>query len=359
MKAPSVRLLITGGAGFIGSHFVKHMVTSYPQYHIVNLDALTYAGNLKNLELVEGAENYTFVQGDIRDKEFLQQLFEKYKFDRVVHLAAESHVDRSILDPDIFIETNVQGTLNLLNIVREHWELSRGNNLFYHISTDEVYGSLGPKGFFTETTPYAPNSPYAASKAAADHLVRAHGNTYGTPFIISNCSNNYGPNQFPEKLIPLVLHRILESKDIPVYGDGKQVRDWLYVADHVHAMDLIFHEGEAGETYIIGGRNERTNIDVVRTLCKLVDQRLGRDQGTSEKLIRHVADRPGHDIRYAIDPSKIEQELGWKPYCDFEKGLSQTITWYMENPDWVQGIVSGDYKEYYQRQYGSDKNARI
>ncbi len=325
------KILITGGAGFIGSHVVKTFVQKYPQYTIHNLDLLTYAGNLENLKEVEKAENYTFLKGDICDEPFVQALFQKEQYSHVIHLAAESHVDRSIEDPLVFARTNVMGTLVLLNQFSRLWQDRWEGKRFYHISTDEVYGSLGQEGFFTETTPYAPNSPYSASKAASDHFVRAYGETYKMPYVISNCSNNYGPHQYPEKLIPLFLQNILQDKPLPVYGDGNYTRDWLHVEDHARAIDLVFHEGKSGETYNIGGWNEWKNIDLVHLLCDLVDQALGRALGTARKGIAFVKDRPGHDLRYAIDASKIDRELGWKPHYDFETGLQQTVDWYLKN----------------------------
>lgn len=348
-----MNILVTGGAGFIGSHLVRHLVRSYPRYHITNLDALTYAGNLQNLKDIEGASNYNFVQGDIRDKNFLEHLFSMEKFDRIIHLAAESHVDRSILNPQVFMETNALGTMNLLSAALSTWEEELDQHLFYHVSTDEVYGSLGPEGYFSERSSYAPNSPYAASKAAADHMVRAFGRTYGLPVVISNCSNNFGPYQFPEKLIPLVLRNIMNRREIPVYGNGMQVRDWLFVEDHVSAMDIIFHQGRIGDTYIVGGRNERSNLDLIRTLCDLMDRKQGREPGTSENLIAFIKDRPGHDTRYAIDPSKIEKALDWKPLFSFEEALEQTIEWYLNNPDWIQSVTSGAYLNYYREIYGA------
>lgn len=344
-------ILITGGAGFIGSHVVRLFVTKYPEYNIINLDALTYAGNLENLKDIEHAPNYTFVKLDIRIAEAVMDLFEQYDFDGVIHLAAESHVDRSILDPNAFIETNVMGTANLLNAAREYWKDKEEGKRFYHVSTDEVYGSLGETGFFLETTPYDPQSPYSASKAASDHLVRAYGNTYHLPFVITNCSNNYGQNQFPEKLIPLFIHNIRNGKPLPVYGDGKYTRDWLYVVDHARAIDLVYHDGKDGETYNIGGFNEWQNIDLIKLLCKQIDEKLGREVGSSEKLITYIKDRPGHDRRYAIDASKINKELGWKPSVTFEEGLSITIDWYLENEEWLNHVTSGDYQNYYSTQY--------
>ncbi|WP_224485323.1 dTDP-glucose 4,6-dehydratase [Robertkochia aurantiaca] len=343
-------ILITGGAGFIGSHVVRRLVTRYPEYHIINLDLLTYAGNLENLRDIEGANNYTFIKGDIADKEMVNKLFHLYDINTVIHLAAESHVDRSIDDPLAFARTNIMGTLNLLEVARDFWK-GRTDVLFYHISTDEVYGSLGSEGFFTEKSPYQPNSPYSASKAGSDHFVRAYGETYGLPYITSNCSNNYGPNQFPEKLIPLMINNIISNKPLPVYGDGNYTRDWLYVIDHAEAIDLILHKAETGETYNIGGFNEWKNIDLVRLLCTLIDQRLNRAQGSSEKLITFVKDRPGHDKRYAIDASKIHKDLGWKPGVTFQQGLALTIDWYLSNKEWLEHVTSGEYREYYEKRY--------
>lgn len=347
------KVLITGGAGFIGSHVVRLFVTKYPNYQIYNLDALTYAGNLENLKDIENCENYHFIKANINDDNEMHKLFEKYQFDCVIHLAAESHVDRSIEDPKIFIKTNVSGTVNLMEAALSIWGDDLNTKLFYHISTDEVYGSLEEDGFFTETTSYAPNSPYSASKAASDHFVRAYGETYKLPYIISNCSNNYGPHQFPEKLIPLFINNILEKKSLPVYGDGKYTRDWLYVLDHARAIDKVFHEGKNGETYNIGGFNEWQNIALIQLLCELMDKKLGRATGTSEKLISFVKDRPGHDKRYAIDASKIKKELHWEPSVNFEEGLGKTISWYLENSNWIKGVTSGSYQEYYKKQYSN------
>lgn len=344
-------IMITGGAGFIGSHVVRLFVNKYPDYHIINLDALTYAGNLENLRDIEAAPNYTFVKADIRDASVMNQLFQKYSFEGVIHLAAESHVDRSLKDPNVFIETNVLGTANLLNAAREYWNGNFEGKRFYHVSTDEVYGSLGETGFFVETTPYDPQSPYSASKAASDHLVRAYGNSYNLPFVLTNCSNNYGPNQFPEKLIPLFINNIRNNIPLPVYGDGKYTRDWLFVVDHARAIDMVYHNGKEGETYNIGGFNEWQNIELIRLLCKLMDEKLGREAGKSESLITYVKDRPGHDRRYAIDATKINQELGWKPSVTFEEGLSQTIDWYLANGEWLEHVTSGDYQKYYANQY--------
>jgi dTDP-glucose 4,6-dehydratase len=346
-----MNLLITGGAGFIGSHVVRLFVQKYPNYHIFNLDSLTYAGNLENLKDVESKSNYTFLKGDITDEVFINKLFKQYKFDSVIHLAAESHVDRSIKDPLAFVRTNVIGTMILLNAFKNTWKDNFKNKLFYHISTDEVYGSLGQIGLFTETTAYDPNSPYSASKASSDHFVRAYGETYGMPYVISNCSNNYGQNQFPEKLIPLFINNIINNKPLPVYGDGNYTRDWLYVKDHAVAIDLVFHKGKNHETYNIGGFNEWKNIDLVTLLCQQMDEKLNRPKGSSEQLITYVKDRPGHDLRYAIDASKINKELGWKPSVTFEEGLNKTIDWYLNNDDWLNSVTSGDYQLYYKKQY--------
>lgn len=346
-----MKILITGGAGFIGSHVVRLFVDKYPNYQIYNLDLLTYAGNLENLKDIEGKPNYKFVKGDINDSAFVNKLFSEFQFDAVIHLAAESHVDRSITDPLSFVRTNVFGTVNLLNAAKERWKGSFENKLFYHISTDEVYGTLGETGLFTETTPYDPNSPYSASKASSDHFVRAYGETYGLPYLISNCSNNYGPNQFPEKLIPLFINNIINNKSLPVYGDGNYTRDWLYVIDHAIAIDKVFHNGKQSETYNIGGFNEWKNINLVKILCNQMDKRLNRSKGTSEKLITYVKDRPGHDLRYAIDASKINKELGWKPSVTFEEGLAITIDWYLNNEDWLNNVTSGEYLKYYENQY--------
>lgn len=344
-------LLITGGSGFIGSHVVRLFVEKYPDYHIFNLDALTYAGNLENLKDIENHANYTFIKGDITDEPFINTLFAEHKFEGVIHLAAESHVDRSIKDPLAFVKTNVIGTMILLNAFKNQWKDNFDSKKFYHISTDEVYGSLGQTGLFTEATSYDPNSPYSASKASSDHFVRAYGETYGLPFIITNCSNNYGPNQFPEKLIPLFINNIIHNKPLPVYGDGNYTRDWLYVIDHARAIDVAFHNGEIGETYNIGGFNEWKNIDLVKLLCTQMDTELGREKGTSEKLITYVKDRPGHDLRYAIDATKIKDELGWEPSLKFEEGLEKTIRWYLDNEEWLKNVTSGDYQNYYQKQY--------
>ncbi len=346
-----MNILITGGAGFIGSHVVRRLVTTYPNYHIYNLDALTYAGNLENLTDVESASNYTFIKGDITEADFIDALFQEHQFDGVIHLAAESHVDRSITDPMAFVKTNVLGTVHLLNAFKSLWQDNFEGKRFYHVSTDEVYGSLGKTGLFTESTPYDPNSPYSASKASSDHFVRAYGETYGMPYVISNCSNNYGPNHFPEKLIPLFINNIIQKQPLPVYGDGNYTRDWLYVEDHARAIDLVYHKGKNAETYNIGGFNEWTNLNLVKLLCQQMDEKLGRPAGDSEKLITFVKDRPGHDLRYAIDSSKINQELGWEPSVTFEEGLAKTIDWYLENEEWLARVTSGDYREYYERQY--------
>ncbi|TPE42716.1 dTDP-glucose 4,6-dehydratase [Pontibacter mangrovi] len=346
-----MKILITGGAGFIGSHVVRLFVTKYPEYQIYNLDKLTYAGNLQNLSDIEDKENYTFLKGDIVDAGFLEEIFSEYKFDAVIHLAAESHVDRSISDPLAFVQTNVIGTVNLLNAARKHWAEDLGRHLFYHISTDEVYGSLGEDGLFTEETAYDPRSPYSASKASSDHFVRAWYHTYGLPIKISNCSNNYGPNHFPEKLIPLAINNIKNERPVPVYGKGENVRDWLYVLDHARAIDVIFHEGRVGDTYNIGGVNEWKNLDLIHLLCDQMDEKLGREKGHSRKLITFVKDRAGHDLRYAIDSSKLMDELGWKPSVTFEQGLSKTIDWYLENPEWLENVTSGNYQSYYEQQY--------
>ena len=345
-------ILITGGAGFIGSHVVRLFVTKYPDYQIINLDALTYAGNLENLKDVADLPNYKFVKGDITDEKFIQELFANNQIDGVVHLAAESHVDRSITDPFAFIRTNVFGTCNLLNVAKENWKGNMDGKRFYHVSTDEVYGALEFDGsFFTETTKYDPHSPYSASKASSDHFVRAYHDTYGLPVVISNCSNNYGANHFPEKLIPLSINNIKNSRPIPIYGKGENVRDWLFVNDHARAIDTIFHGGNNGETYNIGGNNEWSNIDLIHALCKIMDKKLGRAEGESAKLITFVKDRAGHDLRYAIDSSKLQRELGWKPSLQFEEGLEKTVDWYMQNQEWMDNIINGDYKNYYEKQY--------
>jgi dTDP-glucose 4,6-dehydratase len=344
-------ILITGGAGFIGSHVVRRFVNKYPEYLIVNADKLTYAGNLENLTDVEKEKNYKFEKTDIVEKQSVLDLFDKYNFDGVIHLAAESHVDRSITGPDEFVFTNIVGTVNLLNAALKTWKNSFGEKLFYHISTDEVYGSLGKEGLFTEETAYDPKSPYSASKASSDHMVRAYNHTFGVPVIISNCSNNYGPNQFPEKLIPLAINNIKNYKPIPVYGKGENIRDWLYVEDHALAIDLIFHRGKVGETYNIGGNNEWKNLDLILLLCRIMDKKLNRVAGTSEKLITYVKDRPGHDLRYAIDSSKLQDELGWSPIPEFADGLEKTVEWYLSNIKWLERILSGDYSKYYDLMY--------
>ena len=344
-------LLITGGAGFIGSHVVRRFVNKYPDYLIINADKLTYAGNLENLSDIDKGSNYRFEKTDIVDKQSVVSLFSKYSFDGVIHLAAESHVDRSITGPDEFVFTNIIGTVNLLNAARNCWKDSPDGKLFYHISTDEVYGSLGKEGLFTEETAYDPKSPYSASKASSDHLVRAYNHTFGLPVVISNCSNNYGPNQFPEKLIPLAINNIKNSKPIPVYGKGENIRDWLYVEDHAAAIDLIYHKGKVGDTYNIGGNNEWMNIDLIKLLCKVMDNKLNRPKGTSEKLITYVKDRPGHDMRYAIDSSKLQNELGWSPIPEFADGLEKTVEWYLANEKWLENVLSGDYGKYYEKMY--------
>lgn len=349
MRTKSV--LITGGAGFIGSHVVRLLIKKYPEYHIVNLDSLTYAGNLENLSDIEHHHNYTFLKGDITDEKFIDTLFQKHQFDTVIHLAAESHVDRSISDPLAFAKTNILGTMVLLNAFKMLWQNQWEEKLFYHVSTDEVYGSLGATGLFTESTSYDPNSPYSASKASSDHFVRAYGETYGLPYIISNCSNNYGSHQFPEKLIPLFINNIIHNQPLPVYGDGDYTRDWLYVEDHAQAIDLLVHQGTLKETYNIGGFNEWKNIDLVKLLCDQMDEKLQRSKGSSAKLITFVKDRPGHDLRYAIDASKINEQFDWKPSVTFEEGLDKTIDWYLNNEAWLRNVTSGTYQSYYEKQY--------
>jgi dTDP-glucose 4,6-dehydratase len=345
------KILLTGGAGFIGSHLTRLFVKKYPTYHIVNLDALTYAGNLENIIDIEKMPNYSFVKGNITDIDFVRKLFAEYQFTAVLHCAAESHVDRSITDPLSFVTTNVVGTATLLQVAKENWKDNMDGKIFYHISTDEVYGSLGAEGFFVEDTPYDPRSPYSASKASSDHMVRAFYHTYKLPVKISNCSNNYGPYHFPEKLIPLCIHNIINNKPLPIYGKGENIRDWLFVEDHVSAIDTIFHNGKIGETYNIGGHNEWTNIALVKELCKQMDEKLGREKGESEKLITYVTDRAGHDLRYAIDATKLKNELGWLPSLQFEEGLSITIDWYLENTKWLEDVTSGNYQNYYSAQY--------
>ena len=344
-------ILITGGAGFIGSHVVRLFVNKYPQYKIINLDKLTYSGNLENLSDIENKPNYTFIKEDITNSIEVQKIFDKYKFDGIIHLAAESHVDRSIINPMDFLYTNIIGTVNLLDAAKHSWKDNYNNKLFYHISTDEVYGSLENEGFFTESTSYDPKSPYSASKASSDHFVRAYYNTYKIPVIISNCSNNYGPNQFPEKLIPLSINNILNNKPVPIYGKGENIRDWLYVVDHAKAIDLIFHKGKAGNTYNIGGNNEWKNIDLIKLLCSIIDKKLNRNANSSEKLITFVKDRAGHDLRYAIDSSKLQNELGWKPLVQIKEGLEITVDWYINNKNWLEHVLSGEYEKYYEEQY--------
>lgn len=344
-------ILITGGAGFIGSHVVREFVLKYPAYKIINLDALTYAGNLENLKDIEDLPNYHFIKADIVDAKQVLDIFEKHQPEGVIHLAAESHVDRSITNPLEFVMTNVIGTVNLLNAAKHIWKDNYEGKRFHHVSTDEVFGALGDEGFFTETTKYDPHSPYSASKASSDHFVRAYHDTYGLPIVLTNCSNNYGPNHFPEKLIPLCIHNILNNKPLPIYGDGKYTRDWLFVIDHAKAIDLVFHEGKNGDSYNVGGFNEWKNIDLVKELCKQMDEKLGRPTGTSEQLITFVKDRPGHDLRYAIDATKMNKELGWKPSVTFEEGLSITIDWFLANQKWLDNVTSGNYQNYYNNQY--------
>jgi dTDP-glucose 4,6-dehydratase len=345
------KILITGGAGFIGSHVVRRFVTNYPDYDIVNLDKLTYAGNLANLSDIENHPNYSFVKADITDADEINKLFEKENFDAVVHLAAESHVDRSITDPTAFVVTNVIGTVNLLNAIRAYWKGDYDKKRFYHVSTDEVYGALGETGMFTESTAYDPHSPYSASKASSDHFVRAYHDTYGIDVVISNCSNNYGSHHFPEKLIPLAINNIKNNKPVPVYGKGENVRDWLWVEDHARAIDVIFHQAKNGETYNIGGHNEWKNIDLIMLLCGIMDGKLGREAGSSAKLITYVTDRAGHDLRYAIDSTKLQEKLDWVPSLQFEEGLAKTVDWYLENEEWLTNVTSGNYKSYYENQY--------
>lgn len=347
------KILVTGGAGFIGSHVIRLFVNKYPDYHIYNLDKLTYAGNLLNLTDVEEKTNYSFIKGDIVDGDFIMNLFKEYQFDGVIHLAAESHVDRSIENPMEFVMTNVIGTVNLLNAAKAVWKDNFEGKRFYHVSTDEVYGSLGNEGFFTEETAYDPHSPYSSSKASSDHFVRAYNDTYGLPVIISNCSNNYGPNQFPEKLIPLFLNNIRNNKPLPVYGKGENVRDWLYVIDHAAAIDVIYHNGADGETFNIGGHNEWKNIDLIKVLIRVMDKKLGREPGSSESLITYVTDRAGHDLRYAIDSSKLQNQLGWEPSLQFEEGIEKTVDWYLENQEWLNSTTSGEYQKYYDEMYGN------
>lgn len=343
------KILITGGAGFIGSHLVRLFVNTNPDYHIFNLDKLTYAGNLENLKDLEDATNYSFIQGDICDQELLEKIFHEQEIDAVIHLAAESHVDRSIDGPEAFIQTNIMGTFRLLEAARKAW-VGRQDVLFHHVSTDEVFGSLGTEGFFTEATAYDPKSPYSASKAASDHLVRSYGNTYGLPTVITNCSNNYGPNHFPEKLIPLAILRIINKEVIPIYGKGDNIRDWLFVTDHARAIHTVFHKGKVGETYVIGGNNEMSNLELIQSLCDICDKKLGRTE-SSRKLIQFVQDRPGHDHRYAIDSSKIQNELGWTPVYSLEEGLEKTVDWYLKNGDWIAHIITGEYRQYIQKHY--------